>query len=140
MSQQFLPDMGTAYNAAKSVFETIDHPIEINYPAQGKKPEIKGRIEFKDVYFRYPGRDNPVFDGLNLVIEPNQKVAFAGPSGTGKSTIFSLLLRFYDPERGQIFIDGLDIKEFDVQHLRNAFGMVGQEPRLFNSTINYNIK
>lgn len=140
MSQQFLPDMGTAYNAAKSVFEIIDHPIEINYLAQGKKPEIKGRIEFKDVYFRYPGRDNPVFDGLNLVIEPNQKVAFAGPSGTGKSTIFSLLLRFYDPERGQIFIDGLDIKEFDIQHLRNAFGMVGQEPRLFNSTINYNIK
>lgn len=140
MSQQFLPDMGTAYNSAKSIFDIMDEPIEINYPAQGKKPNISGRIEFKDVYFRYPGRENPVFDGLNMLIEPNQKVAFAGPSGTGKSTIFSLLLRFYDPERGQILIDGLDIKEFDIQHLRNSFGMVGQEPRLFNSTINYNIK
>ena len=71
MSQQFLPDMGTAYNCAKSVFDIMDEPIEINYPTQGKKPDIVGKIEFRDVYFKYPGRDNPVFDGLNLVIQPN---------------------------------------------------------------------
>jgi len=67
-------------------------------------------------------------------------VAFAGPSGTGKSTIFSLILRFYDVQRGEILVDGVNIKEYDIDHLRKAFGMVGQEPKLFNSTINYNIK
>lgn len=140
MAQQFLPDMGSAFKSAKSIFEIIDYKNEIEYPKNGKKTEIKGRIELKNVYFKYPGRETPVFENLSLTIQPNQKVAFAGPSGTGKSTIFSLLLRFYDIQQGEILVDGVDIKEYDIDHLRHAFGMVGQEPKLFNSTINYNIK
>lgn len=140
MAQQFLPDMGSAYKSAKSIFDIIDYPNEFEYPKNGVKKEITGRIEFKNVYFKYPGRENPVFDGLNMVIEPNQKVAFAGESGTGKSTIFGLLLRFYDVQEGEILIDGVNIKDYDIDHLRATFGMVGQEPKLFNSTINYNIK
>ena len=110
------------------------------YPKNGKKTPITGRIEFRDVYFRYPTRENAIFKKMTFTIQPNQKVAFVGPSGSGKSTIYSLLYRFYDPQNGQILIDGIDIKEYDIKHLREGLGMVGQEPTLFNSSIEYNIK
>lgn len=132
--------MGAANTSASSVFEMMDYKNQIEYPTQGKRPEIQGRIEFRDVYFRYPDRKNYVLNGLSFTIMSNEKVAFTGASGTGKSTIFNLILRFYDPEKGAILLDGIDIKEYDIQHLRSSFGLVSQEPRLFNSTISKNIK
>lgn len=79
------------------------------------KQEFKGRIEFKDVWFRYPTRMNEwIFKGLNLVIEPNESIAIVGESGCGKSTLTSLIYRFYDVEKGKILFDGVDIKEFSV--------------------------
>jgi len=92
----------------------MEEPVDIVPPENPQKPEIKGKIEFKNVYFKYPGRDNPVFTDLSFTIHPNQKVAFAGPSGTGKSTIFSLLYRFYDAQEGSILLDGVNIKEIDI--------------------------
>lgn len=140
MAQQFMPDMGAAQKAANEIYEMIDTENKIIYPKNGSKKEIKGRIEFKNVSFRYPGRENFVFKNMSFVIEPNQKVAFAGPSGMGKSTIFKLLYRFYDVDEGQILVDGVNIRDYDINHLRNNIGMVEQEPKLFNASIEYNIK
>ena len=140
MAQNFVPDLDEATKSLQSINQILDYENKVIFPENGKKTRIRGRIEFRDVYFRYPSRDNPVFKRMTFTIEPNQKVAFVGPSGTGKSTIYSLLYRFYDPQNGQILVDGIDIKEYDIKHLRDNLGMVSQEPTLFNSSIEYNIK
>jgi ABC-type multidrug transport system fused ATPase/permease subunit len=80
-----------------------------------------------------------VLRNFNLKIEPNQSVAIVGHSGSGKSTIASLLLRFYDCQRGQLLIDGVNIKDFDLERYRNFISIVQQEPLLFNETIKSNI-
>lgn len=106
--------MGVAFDAARNIFNIMETEYKITQPTNAKKPEINGKIEFKNVTFKYPGRDNYIFKDLSFTIEPKQKVAFAGPSGTGKSTIFNLLYRFYDPESGEICLDGINIREFDI--------------------------
>lgn len=78
--------------------------------------------------------------GFNLRIEPNQSVAIVGHSGSGKSTIASLLLRFYDVTKGSVIIDGIDIRDYDLEKYRNQISIVQQEPLLFNETIKSNIK
>ena len=140
MAQNAVPDVELAKNALESVHEILSFQNTITYPKQGRRQPIKGRIEFRDVFFKYPTRENPVFKKLSFVVEPRQKVAFVGPSGTGKSTIYSLLYRFYDPQAGQILVDGVDVREYDIQHLRDELGMVAQEPSLFNATIGYSIR
>ena len=140
MGQQFVSDLGEAEDAARRIFEYMDIQNKIINPTNGLKTPIVGHIEFKDVKFTYPERNLSCFESLSFEIQPKQKVAFAGPSGTGKSTIFGLLYRFYDPEQGQILIDGVDIRKYDIPHLRKSLGMVGQEPVLFNETIGNNIK
>lgn len=97
LSQQFLPDAKEADRAARGIFEVIEEPTLIKNSPNSIKPVFEGRIEFKNVDFRYPGRENMVFKNLSFVVEPNQTAAFSGPSGTGKSTIFALLFRFYEP-------------------------------------------
>ena len=77
---------------------------------------------------------------MNLKIKPGQKVAFVGPSGCGKSTIIQLLQRFYIPSSGEITIDGVDIKDYDIHYLRSRYGVVSQEPVLFNASFRKNIK
>ena len=92
------------------------------------------------MWFRYPSRKHDwVLKGLNLKIYPNQTVALVGESGCGKSTIVSLLLRFYDVNEGWILLDGVDIREYDLRYLRKAMGLVMQEPILFNYSISENI-
>jgi ABC-type multidrug transport system fused ATPase/permease subunit len=92
------------------------------------------------VWFRYPTRRNDwVLKGLNLKIMPNETVALVGESGCGKSTMVSLILRFYDVDEGLILIDGVNIKEWDLPSLRKAMGLVQQEPTLFNYTVAENI-
>lgn len=86
---------------------------------------MKGTIEFKDVWFRYPTRKTEfVLRGLSLTIEPNESVALVGESGCGKSTFVNLMMRFYDPDFGQILLDGVDIKEYNLHDLRNAIALV----------------
>lgn len=86
---------------------------------------FSGRIEFRNVWFRYPERRNQwVFKGLNLIIEPNEIVAVVGESGAGKSTFISLIMRFYDPEMGNVFIDGIDVKDIKISALRKQMGLV----------------
>jgi ABC-type multidrug transport system fused ATPase/permease subunit len=107
----------------------------------GKKPtSVNGEIEFKNVSFAYPTRpDSLVFNGLSLKVEAGKTVALVGPSGSGKSTTVSLLERFYDPTSGSITLDGTDIRDINVQWLRDHIGLVAQEPILFARTIKENI-
>jgi ABC-type multidrug transport system, ATPase and permease components len=107
----------------------------------GKKPSsIDGEIEFKNVSFAYPTRpDSLVFNGLSLKIEAGKTVALVGPSGSGKSTTVSMLERFYDPTSGSITLDGTDIRDINVQWLRDHIGLVAQEPILFARSIKENI-
>lgn len=101
---------------------------------------FQGKIEFKDVWFRYPTRlQQWVFKGLNLTINPKDNIAVVGESGQGKSTFIALVMRFYDPEFGQVLIDGVDVKTLDVRTLRSRLGLVQQEPMLFNYSLKENI-
>lgn len=107
----------------------------------GKKPNsIDGEIIFRDVSFSYPTRpDTLVFNGMNLKVPAGKTVALVGPSGSGKSTTVSMLERFYDPTAGSITLDGTDLRDLNIQWLRDHIGLVSQEPILFARTIQENI-
>lgn len=89
------------------------------------KDQFQGKIQFKDVWFRYPSRkENWVLRGLNLTINPQETVALVGESGCGKSTFVNLLLRFYEVDSGEVLIDGVNIKEYNLHSLRAVMGYV----------------
>lgn len=128
--------------AAFKIFETINRKPDIDpYSIDGRVLEdIKGDVELRDVDFSYPSRPNDmIFSGFSLRVASGIKLALVGESGSGKSTIISLVERFYDPQRGEILIDGINIKEFQVRWIRGKIGLVSQEPVLFASTIRDNI-
>lgn len=102
--------------------------------------KIKGEVQFKHVKFMYPSRpETPIFDDLCLRIPYGKTVALVGGSGSGKSTVISLLQRFYDPIAGEILIDGVSINKLQVNWLRSQMGLVSQEPALFATSIKENI-
>ncbi|KAK3194404.1 hypothetical protein Dsin_025714 [Dipteronia sinensis] len=128
--------------AAFKMFETINRKPEIDaYDARGKKlADIKGDIELRDVYFSYPARpDEQIFSGFSLYISSGTTAALVGQSGSGKSTVISLIERFYDPHAGEVLIDGINLKEFQLKWIREKIGLVSQEPVLFASSIKENI-
>lgn len=138
----FGPDMGKAKIASERVFGIIDYPSQIDARASTvkgikiNKETFVGKIEFKDVWFRYPRRkEDFVLRGLNLTINPNESVALVGESGCGKSTFVNLVMRFYDVDSGDVFIDGVNIKDYDLHSLRAVISMVMQEPIIFNYNI-----
>ena len=102
---------------------------------------IKGKIEFKNIKFAYPDDkgQKPVLNGLNLIIEAGKKVALVGESGCGKSTTVNLIERLYEPIEGDVYLDGINIKEYNIEYLRSLIGYVKQEPVLFNKSIRKNI-
>lgn len=100
--------------------------------------DLKGKIELKDLKFSYNDRIQ-VIEGISLKINPNQTVAFVGPSGGGKTTLTKLIMRYYDPDEGGVFIDDINIKDIKYDNLRDIIGLVPQEPVLFNKTILYNV-
>ncbi|XP_077234235.1 ABC transporter B family member 19-like [Tasmannia lanceolata] len=131
---------GTA--AASRVFGIIDRVPEIDpYDTRGSKvSSIRGRIDFNDVSFAYPARPQaPILQSLNLVVPASKTLALVGASGGGKSTIFALIERFYDPNNGTISLDGHDIRNLQVKWLRGLIGMVGQEPVLFATSVLENV-
>ncbi|KAJ6343832.1 hypothetical protein OIU76_005556 [Salix suchowensis] len=128
--------------AAYKMFETINRQPEIDaYDKRGKVlDDIHGDIELRDVYFSYPARpDEPIFSGFSLSIPRGTTAALVGHSGSGKSTVISLLERFYDPLAGEVLIDGINIKELHLKWIREKIGLVSQEPVLFASSIKENI-
>ncbi|KAI9485126.1 putative ABC transporter protein [Zychaea mexicana] len=141
-----LPDQVAALaagrGAAYTIFETISRVPAIDTDSdEGLKPQkIAAGIEFRDIKFSYPTRpDITILKNLNLTISPGMTVAFVGASGSGKSTTIQLLQRFYDPDSGQVFLDGHDLKDLNIRWLRSQIGVVSQEPVLFNMTIRQNL-
>lgn len=128
--------------AAYKMFETINRTPEIDaYSTTGRKLEdVRGDIEFRDVYFSYPTRPNEqIFKGFSLAIPSGTTIALVGQSGSGKSTVISLIERFYDPQLGDVLIDGVNLKEFQLRWIRSKIGLVSQEPVLFAASIKENI-
>jgi subfamily B ATP-binding cassette protein MsbA len=125
--------------AASRVFGVIDREIVLR-EAPGATPLklARGEIEFSSVSFAYEP-ENPVLKGVSLAVPPGRTVALVGPSGSGKSTLVNLTLRFFDPDRGAVLIDGQDIKQVTIESLRDAIALVTQDPVLFDDTIRANI-
>lgn len=137
-----LSAFSAAQVAAFKIFQTIYRKPDIDpYSRDGRVVEdINGEVELRDVYFSYPSRpDERIFNGFTLKVPSGTTLAVVGESGTGKSTIINLVERFYDPERGEILIDGINIKEFQLRWIRGKIGLVSQEPVLFASSIKDNI-
>jgi ATP-binding cassette subfamily B protein len=153
----------SAMAASERVFKLLDTPAEVVSPALTRKPEGIGRIEFDHVWFAYrdvpeetkaaePGKTPAETDGnavvapdwvlrdVSFTIEAGETVAVVGHTGAGKTTIISLLLRFYDVQKGAVRIDGVDVKHMDLDDLRGRFGVVLQDPFLFTGTIGGNIR
>jgi ATP-binding cassette, subfamily B, multidrug efflux pump len=159
----------SAMAAAERVFKLLDTPVEVVSPVATKKPTGPGRIEFDHVWFAYreaaetsttaepgnghigtgalhSGRSDDlsqpdwVLRDLTFTIEPGETAAIVGHTGAGKTTLISLLLRFYDVQRGAVRIDGVDVKDMDLADLRSRFGVVLQDPFLFTGTIRGNIR
>jgi ATP-binding cassette subfamily B multidrug efflux pump len=152
----------SAMASSERIFKLLDTPVDVANPAAPRRNEGPGRIEFQNVWFAYsriesskPGNnvhpaaplasqtaEEPdwVLRDVSFTIEPCQTVAIVGHTGAGKTTIISLLLRFYDIQRGSIRIDGVDVREMDLAELRRRFGVVLQDPFLFSGTVGDNIR
>ena len=161
-----IQDLSEKYNilqsamaASERIFKLIDTPVQITSPAVTKSPAGPGRIEFDHVWFAYRtipadgGRASSPAQGehaaaepdwvlrdVSFAIEPGETVAVVGHTGAGKTTLISLLMRFYDVQKGAIRIDGVDIKDMDIAQLRRRYGVVLQDPFLFTGTIGGNIR
>ncbi len=123
--------------AADKLFEVLNYDEKIK-SGNIKQVKFEKSIEFKNVVFSYD--KEIVLQDINFKLQKGQKIAFVGSSGSGKSTILDLLVRFYDPQQGEILLDGKNIKEFDLSQYRKLFGIVSQETLLFNDTIENNIR
>lgn len=132
-----------ARGAAFGIYKVIDQTSAIDsFSMEGYRPDImKGNVEIRNIHFCYPSRPNvQVLKGLNLMVKSGQTVALVGQSGCGKSTIVQLLQRLYDPQEGEILIDGHNIRSLNVRHYRELIGVVSQEPVLFGTSIKNNIR
>jgi ABC-type multidrug transport system fused ATPase/permease subunit len=144
---QPIRDISDKYNvlqaavvASHRIFKTLDLPIAITSPVRpGKSGRAEGRIEFENVSFAYKNEDWILKD-VSFKVEPGQSIALVGHTGSGKSTITNLLMRFYDVQRGRILLDGVDVREWDLQSLRENFAVVLQEIFLFSGTVAGNIR
>jgi ATP-binding cassette subfamily B multidrug efflux pump len=136
----------TAMAASERIFRLLDEPFTITSPAQAHSlPSARGEIEFRNVWFSYTGGTTPkeaewVLRDVSFRVEPGQTLAIVGHTGAGKTTIIQLLLRFYDIQRGEILLDGVDIRTMELQELRRLFGIVLQDPFLFTGTLESNVK
>jgi len=144
---QPIRDISDKYNvlqaavvASHRIFKTLDLPIAITSPVQpAKSGRAEGRIEFENVWFAYKEGDWILKD-VSFTVEPGQSMALVGHTGSGKSTITNLLMRFYDVQRGRILLDGVDLREWDLQALRENFAVVLQDIFLFSGSIEGNIR
>jgi ATP-binding cassette subfamily B multidrug efflux pump len=149
LSQRFfqpISDLSEKYNilqsamaASERIFALLDTPIAI-VRREGYRPErVRGHIEFRHVWFAYEGEDWVLRD-VSFEVHPGETVALVGPTGAGKTTIAHLLLRFYDVHRGEVLVDGVDVRQWDLSALRRAFALVPQDVFLFSGDVMTNIR
>ena len=139
--QELAEQFGTLQSSlasAEKIFSILDEKPQIVSPANPVPVDIKGRIEFRHVWFAYEKEDYILKD-VSFVIEPGQKVAFVGATGAGKSSILNLIGRYFDIQKGEILIDGVNIKDLDTDVLRGAIGQVQQDVFIFTGDIKSNI-
>ena len=138
LAEQF-DTLQSSFASAEKIFTIMDMvPEVVDEPDAIELTEIRGEIEFKDVWFAYK-EDEGVLKGVSFHVEPKQTVAFVGSTGSGKTTILSLIVRNYDIQKGQILIDGIDIKKIKISSLRKHFGQMLQDVFLFSGDIRSNI-
>ncbi len=126
--------------ASHRIFKTLDLPLAITTPAHPlKSSRAKGNIEFENVWFAYKGEDWILKD-VSFKVEPGQSIALVGHTGSGKTTITNLLMRFYDVQQGRILLDGVDIRDWELESLRKNFAVVLQDVFLFSGTVESNIR
>lgn len=134
------------YKTSQTAKASLDHIFEIldtqdylgDIPDAIEAKDVQGKVDFENVYFTYPN-SRPILRGINLHVKPGETVALVGPSGSGKSTIMALLQRFYDPVRGNILLDDIEVSNYKQQSLRSQIGVVLQDALLFNESIRANI-
>jgi ATP-binding cassette, subfamily B, multidrug efflux pump len=136
----------SAMAASERIFKLLDEPITIDSNADAKRlVSPRGEIEFRNVWFSYknvpqPAEEDWVLRDVSFRVSPGESFAIVGHTGAGKTTLISLLLRFYDIQRGQILLDGIDIRLLNLQDLRKQFGIVLQDPFLFTGTVESNVR
>ena len=136
--QRIFDDVNDALIYAEGFFDILDSDAEIESSGSYRPEQIKGRFELRDVDFTYPNGNQALF-GVNMTIEPGRITALVGLSGAGKSTIVNLLDKFYEPQRGTILLDGVDLRDYDTHYLRDHIGLVLQKNHIFDGTIEENI-
>lgn len=130
----------SALASSERIFGVLDTKNKITDPVEPYTPDhITGHIEFKDVWFRYNENDDYILKGVSFTLEPSQTVAVVGATGAGKTTLINLIMRFYDIQSGEILLDGVDIRNYNLNQLRKTFGLVLQDNALFSGTILTNI-
>ena len=140
MSEKFNV-LQSAMASSERIFKLLDEPVVIESPAQPKRRPAgaAGHIVFDDVWFAY-NDDDYVLKGVSFDVRPGERVGIVGATGSGKTTLINLLLRFYDVKRGRITIDGVDIRKLDLADVRGLFSLVLQDVHLFSGTIADNIR
>lgn len=125
--------------SSRRICEVIDHIPSVSDPAEPAVTEPRGRVEFRDVTFRYPGMDRDVLSGVSFVAEPGETIAIIGPTASGKSTLVSLIPRLYDVTSGSILVDGADVRSYTFEELNSRLGYVPQTAVVFSGTVRDNV-